>query len=292
MPSVAQESPSVQSKKRRRDDHEDHILSRECLAEKTFNHEVPFTHHQYGPLVAQKFIPFPAGKRQRTVDIDIDADHEPMQHSPSGSNPGRHTHYDEIGHRDHRLRKDTSTARYQSDEKARSSSTAPVTRPSTSSLMARCHVCSRKPSKKSDLDSFADCHGCGQRTCYVCIRECLGWGPNITMPTPDILTRSLPPIPLATATITTPTITSPTEEPVDTSFTMLDADAADDDHDKPSPQPQPPSKSSLGTQHEQQELRWATTGGGHRRVVCSRCCVERGSDGDVVCLGCLPFVEG
>jgi hypothetical protein len=35
---------------------------------------------------------------------------------------------------------------------------------------------------------------------------------------------------------------------------------------------------------------WAK--GGHRKMICSRCCVERGPDGDVVCLGCLPFVEG
>ncbi|KAK1835595.1 hypothetical protein QBC39DRAFT_147431 [Podospora conica] len=39
----------------------------------------------------------------------------------------------------------------------------------------RCHICSRKPTKKSDLDAFADCEACGQRTCYVCIRQCLGW---------------------------------------------------------------------------------------------------------------------
>lgn len=25
----------------------------------------------------------------------------------------------------------------------------------------------------------------------------------------------------------------------------------------------------------------------HRRIVCSKCCVERGADGEVVCLGCL-----
>lgn len=25
----------------------------------------------------------------------------------------------------------------------------------------------------------------------------------------------------------------------------------------------------------------------HRRIVCSKCCVERGPDGEVVCLGCL-----
>ncbi|KAL2271291.1 hypothetical protein VTJ83DRAFT_662 [Remersonia thermophila] len=289
MPSIAQESPSVQPKKRRRDDHDDHILPRGCLAEKTFNQEAPFPHHPYGPLVAQKFIPFPAGKRQRTVDIAIDADHDPMQHPPR---------YDENGHRDYRLlRKDALAARYLTDEKARSLSAMPPAASSAASLMARCHVCSRKPSKKSDLDSFADCQGCGQRTCYVCIRECLGWGPNIAMSTPDALAPSLPltPVPTTTtaAAIATPGISSPVENPVDTSFTMLDADAAEDDeHDNPPPQPHTPSKSSLGAQHDQHELRWATTGGGHRQVVCSRCCVERGPDGDVVCLGCLPFVEG
>jgi hypothetical protein len=26
---------------------------------------------------------------------------------------------------------------------------------------------------------------------------------------------------------------------------------------------------------------------GHRRMVCSRCCVEKGTEGEVCCLGCL-----
>lgn len=30
----------------------------------------------------------------------------------------------------------------------------------------------------------------------------------------------------------------------------------------------------------------------HKQVVCSGCCVERGVDGEVVCLGCLPYAEG
>lgn len=34
------------------------------------------------------------------------------------------------------------------------------------------------------------------------------------------------------------------------------------------------------------------TGRGHRDMICSRCCVERGSYGDVVCLGCLAWMEG
>lgn len=31
--------------------------------------------------------------------------------------------------------------------------------------------------------------------------------------------------------------------------------------------------------------------GGHRAVVCSRCCIERGAEGDVTCLGCLSKIE-
>ena len=34
------------------------------------------------------------------------------------------------------------------------------------------------------------------------------------------------------------------------------------------------------------------SGRGHREVICSGCCVERGSEGDVVCLGCLAGMEG
>lgn len=45
--------------------------------------------------------------------------------------------------------------------------------------------------------------------------------------------------------------------------------------------------------HDDQELRrkgWDAAG--HRGVVCSRCCIERGAEGDIVCLGCLPRLEG
>jgi hypothetical protein len=35
---------------------------------------------------------------------------------------------------------------------------------------------------------------------------------------------------------------------------------------------------------------WASEG--HREKICAGCCVERGEDGDVVCYGCLPFLEG
>jgi hypothetical protein len=31
---------------------------------------------------------------------------------------------------------------------------------------------------------------------------------------------------------------------------------------------------------------------GHRERICSRCCVERGAEGDVWCLGCLRTEDG
>ncbi|EPE31525.1 hypothetical protein GLAREA_12281 [Glarea lozoyensis ATCC 20868] len=46
--------------------------------------------------------------------------------------------------------------------------------------LSPCHICRRKPTSKHELDGFADCEGCGERTCYVCIRECLGSGSAFT----------------------------------------------------------------------------------------------------------------
>ncbi|KAH8689192.1 hypothetical protein BGW36DRAFT_433956 [Talaromyces proteolyticus] len=46
----------------------------------------------------------------------------------------------------------------------RSTMPPPVLRP--------CHVCHRKPSTKVMLDAYADCELCGQRACYICLREC------------------------------------------------------------------------------------------------------------------------
>lgn len=109
----------------------------------------------------------------------------------------------------------------------------------------RCHICSRKPTKKSDLDSFADCEACGQRTCYVCIRQCLGWRKD--------------------------------GDDEDQHHKM---DEDEDDNGKFT-SPPPVVLQLVGGQ-----------GVAHKKVVCSGCCVERGVDGEVVCLGCLPYAEG
>ncbi|TLD12074.1 uncharacterized protein PgNI_03919 [Pyricularia grisea] len=117
--------------------------------------------------------------------------------------------------------------------------------PATSTL-APCHICQRRPTKKSDLDSFADCEGCGMRTCYVCIRECLGW------------------------------------------------DREEHDHVDPSSMPMEDvdergAANCMGGNEDNGSSRtWPRPGTwGHRQMVCSRCCVEEGVDGDVICLGCL-----
>ncbi|KAK3383256.1 hypothetical protein B0T24DRAFT_42012 [Lasiosphaeria ovina] len=156
-------------------------------------------------------------------------------------------------------------------------------RTSSANLMGRCHICFRKPSKKLDLDSFADCQGCGQRTCYVCIRECSGWSP---------------PHPLAESMLGGGTISeTPTE-----SFMMPDADfecAVDMGRDNSGREVhhyhhRPYISQELSSDNPTHRRQQGPEGwwGGHRQMVCSRCCVERGEDGDVVCLGCLPFIEG
>lgn len=95
-----------------------------------------------------------------------------------------------------------------------------------------CHICRRKPTVKKELDSFANCEGCGKRSCWVCIRECLGgWGNQRAMEGED-----------------------------------------------------------KGSEDKGEES-WAEDGTQHRGMVCSRCCVERGTEGEVLCLGCLRMEE-
>lgn len=48
-----------------------------------------------------------------------------------------------------------------------------IPRPSPSTLRA-CHICLRRPTTKVALGAYGDCEACGQRTCYVCIRQCDG----------------------------------------------------------------------------------------------------------------------
>ncbi|PSS03614.1 hypothetical protein BD289DRAFT_155920 [Coniella lustricola] len=153
----------------------------------------------------------------------------------------------------------------------------------TSTNLDPCHICHRRPAKKTELDSFADCQGCGERTCYVCIRECLGWKCMSTIPVPRSTTAT----------------TYDFDENVmrdDCHEINIDADVCDAnqiqrhlDHqsvmnDAPSVDIPNEIIRDDGTEH----LIWGKGGGkGHRGRICSQCCVEEGPEGEVICLGCL-----
>jgi hypothetical protein len=151
-----------------------------------------------------------------------------------------------------------------------------MTRP----ILTPCHVCHRKPTKKLHLDAFAECQGCGERTCFVCIRQCQGWGAvdgDLAVSEQEVLSRS---------------------------FHMDDVTDSEPNSAVDNQQPRPFEQQQHQEQHRhrRQEDRSHTNGKGtdaegwhalgHRSVVCSRCCVERGGEGDVVCLGCLSSSEG
>lgn len=153
----------------------------------------------------------------------------------------------------------------------------------TTNVLAPCHICHRKPTKKTDLDSYADCQGCGERTCYVCMRECLGWAT-----TPRDIRR--------------PNNHFEDKEEEEKEVLMRDQDTNGEheqggggtvnDHsfnmeDAP-PEDSQPDYDSSRAGHGIREGTWVKEGGtGHRGRICSRCCVEEGMEGDVTCLGCL-----
>lgn len=147
----------------------------------------------------------------------------------------------------------------------------------TTNILAPCHICHRKPTKKTELDSYADCQGCGERTCYVCMRECLGWGmaPRERHNHNDFETEVL---------MRDEETNSEHEQGEENntgnehSFNMEDAPPEDAHVDYDSPR----------ADHRIREGTWVKEGGtGHRGRICSRCCVEEGVEGEVTCLGCL-----
>jgi len=43
-------------------------------------------------------------------------------------------------------------------------------------LLTPCHICHKAPRLKKDLEGYAGCGRCEQRTCYICIRRCEAGG--------------------------------------------------------------------------------------------------------------------
>lgn len=120
--------------------------------------------------------------------------------------------------------------------------------------LSPCHICRRKPTLKHELEQFASCERCAERTCYVCIRECLGMASEFD------LSRKME-----------------KKGPVWHHSTngLLEEDVLD--------------YVPLRAAAERERVRLEDEMGKeeHRGRVCSRCCRERGCEGEVWCLGCL-----
>jgi hypothetical protein len=124
--------------------------------------------------------------------------------------------------------------------------------------LSPCHICRRKPTVKSELDAFADCDGCGERTCWICIRECAGLGVmlNVEVEGMGIEVES-------------------------GQFSVeFEVEKGQDERGR--------LESDLGGGTKRQKEGMVRK---HKRMVCSRCCVERGTEGEVWCLGCLMAEE-
>jgi hypothetical protein len=144
--------------------------------------------------------------------------------------------------------------------------------PLSAALLLPCHICHRRPTKKCDLDSFAGCQGCGERACFVCIRLCHGCNADDGMSVlseQEVLSRSFH-------------MDDDADEP-------LQADDEQDHHGDRHDDTRSLYKSYENGGRDGTKG-WAASG--HRSVVCSRCCVERGPEGEVVCLGCLSGMPG
>lgn len=150
----------------------------------------------------------------------------------------------------------------------------------TTNVLAPCHICHRRPTKKTDLDSYADCQGCGERTCYVCMRECLGWAttPRDRHGPRDDDEEKEREVLMRDEDINGENGREEGGTGNDHSFNMEDAPPEDSQPDYESPR----------ADHRKREGTWVKEGGtGHRGRICSRCCVEEGVEGEVTCLGCL-----
>ncbi|ROW18299.1 hypothetical protein VPNG_00123 [Cytospora leucostoma] len=182
------------------------------------------------------------------------------------------------GDEDQRQAQLAPTLRYNHSRLPVATKSAPKTTTTTTTnhLLSPCHICHRKPTKKNELDSYADCEGCGERTCYVCIRACLGWnttthnaisGYEVLMRDQDSREDKDEDLEL---------------KHFDYSYSMEDAPAGDN-------QEHGPQRNDLAPDQDPTNRggTWEDGNRGHRGRICSQCCVEKGPEGEVICLGCL-----
>lgn len=270
MPSLTQPP----SKKRRHDDHdansEYHLLygnsytgclftsaDKPCLSPQDFHHDFYHQHHGTHPRKIIQ-ISSPLAKKIR------------MGTEWPGNEEQRQTPL-------------TPTSRHNHSRSPSATKVAPKA-PTTSSnnLLSPCHICHRKPTKKNELDSYADCEGCGERTCYVCIRECLGW--NASPNQHDRFDHEVLMRDQDNREEQRQQQQDEEREPknFDHSFSMEDAPAGEN-------QQRNDQRNDLEADQEPTKRggTWGNGNRGHRGRICSQCCVEKGPEGEVICLGCL-----
>ncbi|KAM7207047.1 hypothetical protein V8F33_000146 [Rhypophila sp. PSN 637] len=256
MPSVTQNSPpSVPPAKKRRRDDNDSITATTATISGHSNPRLAFplygspsnTPHYHHVHALRKVMPLPAVKRIRTTDVKEDESRQTLAQTKPNSPI--------------------------SQDHDRAASAPPTTNFTTPTLTQRCHICSRKPTKKSDLDMFADCEGCGQRACFVCMRQCLDWRPLVLREEIKDLPRQKNRASLGAMSTD--------------SFTMEDANDAPDAN---GPHDQKEGQDSSSKHQQPKDTEGWPARGEHRQMICSKCCIEAGQNGDIICLGCLPYV--
>ncbi|OAX83954.1 hypothetical protein ACJ72_01675 [Emergomyces africanus] len=64
-------------------------------------------------------------------------------------------------------------------------SVSQANKPTSHVSLSPCHICHRRPTTRSTLDAYADCDLCAERTCYICLRECMAVDCNVPRTPPD-----------------------------------------------------------------------------------------------------------
>ena len=135
-----------------------------------------------------------------------------------------------------------------------------------------CHICRRRPSDRAQLDRYADCEGCGARTCFVCMRQCegdfAGSGEQLGLDVEgdfDCLASS---------------------------FERRGSDFGDGYNKGVDVGGGGELRGRDREREEEGNGVWEKERVmGHRRKVCRECCVELGAEGEVRCLGCYRVDE-
>lgn len=133
-------------------------------------------------------------------------------------------------------------------------------------MQSPCHICHKKPRYKDELDHFTFCQECGERTCTICLRECLN-GLSSEYPS-DIVGAG------EEARYYGELGGSADHDLCDTSRGRGDFDDGNEEAR---------CRSIRGDRNTSMHRR----GHRHKNKICSSCCVERGEEGDIFCVGCV-----